>query len=92
VDKLSSQQEDFDPAKHTFDTEYIDLMKPTAAHLAVTSSEVASRPFGHGATHAHRGPVNRVVTTIVPNPVKGATPFANVSSSSYDSHSQFQMN
>jgi hypothetical protein len=67
-------------------------MKPKVAHLAVTLSEVASGPFGHGATHAHRGPGNGVVTTIVPNLVKGVTPFPNVSSSSYDSQLQFHLN
>jgi hypothetical protein len=67
-------------------------MKPKVAHLAVTLSEMASVPFVHGATHAHRGPGNRVVTTIMPNLVKGATPFPNVSSSSYDSQLQFHLN
>jgi hypothetical protein len=46
-------------------------MKSAAAHLATSSSEAASGPLGHGASHSHRGIGNGVVTTFVPTPVKG---------------------
>lgn len=83
VDQLANQPQLSDAAPRTFDTEYIDLTKPATAHLAATSHEVALGPLGHGATNVHRGTGNRVVTTTMPSPVKGANQFSAVPQSQF---------
>lgn len=92
VDHLTSRPPSIEPTTCTFDTEYIDLTKPVAAHLAATSTEATSRLLGHGSAIDHQGTDNGVVTTIVPSPAKGAPKFPSVTAHSYDSQSNFHMN
>jgi len=66
-----------------FDTEDIDLTKPTTAHLVVPSAEAASGQIRHGSAHHHRGSGYGVVTTLTPPPVKGERSFLDLTTAPF---------
>lgn len=73
LDQLTLKvEEKVNPAYKVFNSEEIDVLKPTAAHLAVTLPKAVSGSDDHCYAKINRGIGHGVVTTYEPSPVTGA--------------------